>query len=223
MQKSVKRFIRSLAFGTFAVETEKILRKSDKYRIESMEKIDQLLATGLPVKLEIGAGQKKGTDGWITLDQNEYCDINWDLSEGIPFPDNSVDMLYSSHLLEHFYFREMMQLLAECRRVLKPGGTISVSVPCTRFFIDAYMKGDRNYYDRLPLHWDPAWNNTGSLIDLVNYMAYMDGHHKYMFDEENLVRVLEISGFREVRLREFEPGLDSAERRHESINACGFK
>ena len=34
-----------------------------------------------------------------------------------------------------------------------------------------------------------------SRVDYVNYIAYMDGHHKYMFDEENLLSILRNVGF----------------------------
>lgn len=187
------------------------------------EKITTLLLERKEIRLELGAGEKAGTNGWITLDQNDVCDINWDLKLGIPFPDESVDVIYSSHMLEHFYFKEMMVLLNECYRILKPGGIISVSVPCARFFIEAYLNSDRDYWNSLPLHWEPAWDNTGSLIDLVNYMAYMEGHHKYMFDNENLINVLKLTGFRNARLRDFDPTIDSQLRKHESINAIAEK
>ena len=46
--------------------------------------------------------------------------------------------------------------------------------------------------------WKPAQCETGSLIDQLNYNVYMDGQHKYLFDDENLVKVLQICGFTEV-------------------------
>ena len=57
------------------------------------------------IKLNLGSGQQKGRDGWINVDQNK-SDINWDLRRGIPLPDSSVDIIYSSHLLEHIPFKE---------------------------------------------------------------------------------------------------------------------
>ena len=52
------------------------------------------------IKLELGSGQKKGKDGWVTVDLHG-ADINWDLRRGLPLRDGSVDVIYSSHLLEH--------------------------------------------------------------------------------------------------------------------------
>jgi hypothetical protein len=43
----------------------------------------------------------------------------------------------------------------------------------------------------------------------------MDGEHKYMFDEENILYILESN----VQLRPFDPSLDMKEREYESIYA----
>lgn len=99
----------------------------------------------------------------------------------------------------------------------------SISVPNARFFIDAYINNNTEFWQNLPLQYLPAYNNTSSLIDLVNYIAYMDGHHKYMFDEVNLKNILISCGFINTSSRVFDPEFDSAERRHESIYAFGFK
>ena len=45
----------------------------------------------------------------------------------LPFADNSVEEIYASHLLEHFDFRD--PVLEEWKRVLIPGGLITVVVP----------------------------------------------------------------------------------------------
>ena len=64
---------------------------------------------------------------------------------------------------------------------------------------------------------------TGSLIDQLNYIAYMGGQHHYLFDEENLVNTLKLSPFTEVKLRQFDPLVDLSERDFESIYALAIK
>lgn len=192
------------------------IRHSAKLRV-SKRHINYLIKERKTIYLEIGAGNKKGKNGWITLDLTPDCDIYWDLNKGLPFSDESVCKIYSSHVFEHFTFKEMQRLLDECLRVLKKGGIFSICVPNAKLWIDAYSNNkslNKNQFFGYKL----AYNNI-SQIDYVNYIAYMDGHHKYMFDEKNLIIILERKGFRNVRLRNLDPGLDLKERDFESIYA----
>ena len=51
----------------------------------------------------------------------------------------------------------------------------------------------------------------------------MGGQHKYMFDEENLMHLLEHSGFENCSTREFDELLDSKARATDSIYAEALK
>jgi len=166
------------------------------------------------VKLELGSGPKRGRNGWTTVDM-ALADITHDLKKGIPLPDNSVNAIYSSHFLEHLTYAEILQHLSECRRVLRPGGQILSAVPSARLFIDAYI--NRSKIAGFP-GFDPAYNyDSGSPLDLVNYIAYMGGQHHYMFDEENLVNILRKVGFVNAEPRSFIEGLDLQERDYGTI------
>jgi predicted SAM-dependent methyltransferase len=63
-----------------------------------------------------------------------------DLSKGIPFPDNSFQVVYHSHLLEHFPKDKAFELMQECRRVLETGGVIRVAVPDLEQIVRMYLK-----------------------------------------------------------------------------------
>src|SRR4051812_43764196 len=88
--------------------------------IKTKGRVKDILRTGNPVWLEIGSGAKKGVNGWITMDMQAACDLRWDLRKGIPFPDKTLNKIYSSHLFEHLSFNEIESLLKECRRALVP-------------------------------------------------------------------------------------------------------
>ena len=47
-------------------------------RKASLKRIADVLATSGKIKVEIGAGAKRH-DGWITIDNNRFCDIYWEL------------------------------------------------------------------------------------------------------------------------------------------------
>jgi predicted SAM-dependent methyltransferase len=171
------------------------------------------------VLLEIGSGAKMGANGWTTLDMSDGCDIKYDLLLPLPFPDNSITKIYSSHVLEHFYYQDLIKLLTECHRILKPNGVFSVCVPNAGMYVEAYLSQDefkpKSFYK-------PAFH-INTKIDLINYMAYMDGHHKYMFDRENLLAILKKVGFNKVDARRFDAEIDREERDWESIYAQGEK
>lgn len=187
------------------------------YQISKL-KIKRCLQQRESIFLEIGAGDKKGHNDWLTIDMRRNCDIVWDLRKGIPFPDRSVSKIYSSHFFEHLSYEEGQQFLDECLRVLSPDGTFSICVPNARLYIEAYIS-KANLDANLYFHFKPeAYKNT-TRIDYLNYTAYMNGDHKYMFDEENLIHILKSKGMKNAHLREFDPNIDLKERDFESIYA----
>ncbi len=171
--------------------------------------------------LDIGSGNRKGKNGWITIDLNRGADIIHDLRKGLPLPENSVDKIYASHVLEHIPYRELINLLREIHRILKKGGELSVSVPDASLFINAYVNKEK--FQPEDGFYKPAIVDTGSLIDQINYVAYMDQEHKYLFDKENLINTLKKISFTRVESRNFDKNLDSKIRDSESIYASAIK
>jgi predicted SAM-dependent methyltransferase len=190
-------------------------RRNKQIAEKNRHKIDTLMKSTIPIKLELGAGKNRGIAGWTYADMNEQCELTLDLSQPLPFPDNCVDMIYSSHLLEHFRYPNLLNLLNECLRILKPGGVFSAAIPNARLYLEAYHN-PTNFDPALFCRYEPAYHYN-SKIDYVNYMAYMDGHHHYMFDEENLDSILRKTGFKTVRPREFDKVLDMEVRHFETI------
>ena len=182
-------------------------------------RVGKLLKSNGQIKLDLG-GADPGKNGWLSIDVTQQCDLYWDLRLGIPFPNNSIDSLYSSHLFEHLTFKQGQELLKECIRVLKPGGIFSICVSNAQIYIEGYV-GVREVPSEF-FGWKPAFNET-TAIDAINYVAYMDGEHKYMFDQENLLHILQIAGFTDVAARSMDPSIDRPERDYESLYAQGFK
>lgn len=172
------------------------------------------------VFLELGSGAKKGSNGWTTVDVYG-ADITHDLRQGIPLPDDSVDRIYTSHMLEHIPYLEMLTFLRDCLRVLKQGGELSVCVPNASLYIRAYIEG-RSLW-KPGTGFKPATVDTNSLLDQVNYIAYLAGQHHYMFDEENLVNTIKKIPFSSVELRSFDKEIDLPERDNESIYVSAWK
>jgi predicted SAM-dependent methyltransferase len=182
--------------------------------------IDDLVQSQKPIWIEVGAGNKKGTNGWLTIDVRPDCDIHWDVRGGLPFPTSTVSKVYSSHFLEHLTFKQGQTFLTECMRVMSNGAAFSIAVPNARIYLESYVL-ERPLPTEIAL-WPPGYNNT-TAIDVVNYIAHMGGSHRYCFDEENLLFRLKSVGLRNVHLRLFDPAIDQAVRDPESIYAEGTK
>ena len=69
--------------------------------------------------------------GWINIDitRTGPSVVAHDLSTGIPLPNESCEVVYHSHVLEHLKRPDAQFFMGECFRVLKPGGILRVAVP----------------------------------------------------------------------------------------------
>jgi SAM-dependent methyltransferase len=61
---------------------------------------------------------------------------------GLPFPDESFDKAVAADLVEHLEDETFAAMLAEARRVLVPGGTISIYTPNPRHPIERLKERD---------------------------------------------------------------------------------
>lgn len=99
--------------------------------------------------LNIGCGNKYHED-WFNIDKysNSRHVIACDLYKGINFDDKVFDVVYMSQVLEHFPRKKAPELISECRRVLKNGGTIRIVVPNLEDIAKNYLKLlAKNLYD----------------------------------------------------------------------------
>ncbi|HEY9673862.1 MAG TPA: methyltransferase domain-containing protein [Waterburya sp.] len=80
--------------------------------------------------LNLGCGSRFHP-AWTNVDFTSTGEgvIAYNLNQGIPFPDASFDVVYHSHLLEHFPINAGESLMRECKRVLRPQGVLRVVVP----------------------------------------------------------------------------------------------
>ncbi|NEP88475.1 MAG: methyltransferase domain-containing protein [Okeania sp. SIO2C2] len=107
-----------------------------------------------------------------------------------PLKDNSVDLIYGSHCLEHFSHCMVSQVLNEWFRVLKEGVILRVSVPDFDLLIDKYRA---------------SGNNINKIIyPLMGGQDYKFNFQMTVFNQSNLKLLLKKIGFKEVR--KWQPG-----------------
>lgn len=81
------------------------------------------------MKLHLGCG-KRILSGYINIDgANQKADVIHDLTKPLPYGDDTADEIVAIHLFEHFFPDDVPNVLADWRRVLKPGGKLILEMP----------------------------------------------------------------------------------------------
>ncbi len=90
--------------------------------------------------LNLGCGGLYHID-WINLDGISTSPhvIEHDLRKRLPYPNRSMDVVYHSHVLEHFPAEDAPRFLMENIRVLKPGGILRIAVPDLENIARSYL------------------------------------------------------------------------------------
>lgn len=136
----------------------------------------------------------------------------------LPFSSNSVEVLYTSHVLEHFPRWKAQEIVKETFRVLKPGGLIRVIVPdlevlCRRYLLTFGLPIDNlTPAQRAPLD-ATAFNLLFYTKDHVtSTKASLDMRiaglfpHMYNYDFLDLSKLLSTAGFSSVERLTYRTG-----------------
>ena len=185
------------------------------------------------LKLHLGCGDTI-KEGFINIDLTKKADLRLDLRENLPFSDDSCVLIYSEHFLEHLnYPGEVTVFLNECYRILKPGGMFSAGVPDTEWVMLAYAEQIFPHSFPYPIQnkfhtewgerysawlewcdknkWHPPWCRTK--MEHINYHLRQGAEHRFAYDFETLQHILKVTGFNEIKQRNFNAELDSMGRK----------
>ena len=143
-----------------------------------------------------------------------------DLSKGIPFKSNSVDVVYNSHVLEHLDRSVARGFLKEILRVLKPGGICRIVVPDFEFLCRSYVQhvddcrrnpqeADRHedlveaVLEQSVRRFAAASRGKAGLPRLLDNIVLGDARrrgetHQWMYDRISLPNILKAVGFSDV-------------------------
>lgn len=140
------------------------------------------------IKLNLGCYNKK-MYGFTNVDIRP--EVNPDLVDDVftlgKMQDNSVDLIYACHVLEHADRNTYHEILKRWCAVLKPGGVLRVSVPDMRAVCEHYI-----YHHDLELLLSFFWGSQRHPYD----------YHRIGWDEESLTIDLIDAGFSKPSLYE---------------------
>lgn len=160
--------------------------------IEKYELLKQKYKLLPKLKLHLACGHDYGED-YINVDlyapDDAVCDVRFDVMK-LPYPDNSVDEVKAFHIIEHFHFFEIQEVLKEWYRVLKPGGRLYLETP-------DFLETCRSFVEGSPVMPLEEWR----VLLYGHFFAHpwVPGQtHKFLFTENQLRTNLGWAGFKQV-------------------------
>lgn len=151
--------------------------------------------------LHIGAGPIN-LPGFINIDHQDSHnpDMVMDCTElDNHFEKDSVDSIYSCHMLEHLSFPGgCVQFLQKSYHVLKPGGTLRLVVPDAMKVAKKYVAGE----DLKDIYDGNFW--TYKDLPVTRLLWFFRGwDHTFVPDEELLRELCKDGGFSDIKVMPF--------------------
>ena len=140
----------------------------------------------LMIKMNVGCGWRNFGDDWIHVDGGDYEHLDHKDIHLKSHDDESVDLIYSSHVIEYFDRDEIITLLSNWHRVLKPNGILRVAVPDFSNMTWLYQNG-KITLDQI----------LGPLYGKMK-MGDETIYHKTVYDYDSLSSLLQKCGFKDV-------------------------
>lgn len=154
------------------------------------------------IKLNIGGGKgHPRVPGWTIVDLREGADVRLDITrDPLPYADDSVEVIFTSHTLEHIPRERLGFVLSEFRRVIKPGtGLVRILVPDIARAVKAYADKDAAFFRSSEVTTPDAAAPLGGQLIAWFYSISKVGHgHVHGFDEEYMTYWLRAAGFNAV-------------------------
>jgi len=164
-------------------------------------RIESYLGSTETKKLQIGAGPTT-LDGWLGTDLAPQSDhlVYLDATKRFPFEDNTLDYIYSEHMIEHISWPQGLLMLKECQRVMKPGGRIRIATPDLEVIIGLYRRS-REPQEEKYIKWI-----TDNFLDIHVYKpsfvinnAFHNWGHQFLYDGDLLEMAMQYAGFTDIQ------------------------
>jgi SAM-dependent methyltransferase len=137
------------------------------------------------MKINLGCASKP-LPGFVNVDIRDIpgVDVIDDISKLEKFEDGSVNLIYVSHVLEHFGRREYMNVLKRWHDVLKEGGILRIAVPD---------------FEKIVEHYNENRNLELLRGFLYGGQTYAQNYHYCSWDFQSLSNDLIKIGFKEIK------------------------
>jgi len=141
-------------------------------------------------------------------------EVKYSKATNLHIKDNSVSIIYSSHMLEHLDRQDALVFLKEAHRVLLLGGLIRLCLPDIHKLCKSYLDhGDADIFVEQTLLATPSQKTT---FRKLKFFIIGSRHHMWMYDAKSLTRLMLKVGFRDIKI--LEPGETRMLNNGEGVN-----
>jgi len=194
--------------------------------VASGEGFDLLVDPGDKLKINFGSFCDMFYHGWINVDNQNlselvsfagyygYLFLHADMTEPIAFGDNTVDLIFSSHALEHITYSDGKEFMKEVYRILKPGGVVRIAVPDSEMILEKYAQGV-SALDFLK-HFSPGAENNPCAAGKV--CEVLVSGHTSLYDECTMRNLMSKAGFVEIERSDAFHSMDMTMEKETSVS-----
>ena len=131
-------------------------------------------------KLHIGSNID--IEGYLNSQVTKKFPIN--ITKKLPFDDNTFDVIFSTHVLEHIHRKEIDSFISECYRVLKPSGKNIICTPSLKK-ISQISYSDKDKLKKILFKRQNKWHddNIQTACHQLNLTMRNFGH-RFIVDDE---------------------------------------
>lgn len=154
-----------------------------------------------PLKVVFGGHWSSRSD-WMVLNETDQ-----DITQRLKFDDDTVDVIFTEHVLEHLDLCDAVRFLTECHRILRPGGFVRIVCPILEKMLCSNLDDrDGRTYTATSLH--TSFQREAALLTelglggldasprlfLLNSLFRLHGH-KFIWSSELLRATLSALGY----------------------------
>jgi len=135
-----------------------------------------------PLRLHLGCGAQR-ISGYVNIDwrKTRATDIVCNILK-IPYPDATVDVIETYHVIEHLPRHELPKALKEWFRAMVPGAMLILECPDFDKAVKEYLEGNEKRID-----------------NIFGLQRFPGDTHLFGYNAKRLKKILEEAGFKDVQ------------------------
>ena len=165
-------------------------------------------ASDAPRALQVGGGRHVIREpGWANGDLIRG-DIYLDAGKRMPIPSGSLDFVFTEQFFEHLSLEQGAVFLAECHRVLRPGGVLRQSTPDLQGLLSVYQDDNEHVSLDAAVERHRVSHCSRDTTGVFGGARFLNDNfrlwgHQFIYDRRTLEDVTKRAGFSELSWESF--------------------